>query len=170
MIANDCCSLETLDEIIDTFRETMKMVYDWMRKVSLNLAENKNWSCSYNKQEEKWDCHTLGWRKQDHFSDVYMIFENNDRLSFKKYHNTLAASLIQIASITLTLSLTMLNVGGSRRIRRKLLASVVSSLLVWKDEFKVKPYRRKVTAVNQLVAMRVNFSYHTVSEGAFCVM
>ena len=70
---------------------------------------------------------------------------------------------------------SMPNIGGPRQPRRKLLASVVTSILtygiaIWGEALKIKECRWKITAVNRLSALRVFCAFRTVSDEAMCVI
>ena len=63
----------------------------------------------------------------------------------------------------------MPNIGRPRQPRRKLLASVVTSILtygiaIWGEALKIEKYRRKMAAVNRLSALRVSSTFRMVSD------
>ena len=69
----------------------------------------------------------------------------------------------------------MPNIGRPRQPRRKLLASVVTSILIygiaiWGEALKIEKYRRKMAAVNQLSALRVSSAFRTVLDDAVCII
>lgn len=69
----------------------------------------------------------------------------------------------------------MPNIGGPRQNRRKLLTSVVTSVLtygiaIWGDALKIERYQRTVMTVYRLSALRVTCAFRTVSEDAACVL
>ena len=67
----------------------------------------------------------------------------------------------------------MPNICGPRQRQRKLLASVVISILTygmkpWDEALKIKECRRKIAAVNGFSALRVSCAFRTVSDEAVC--
>lgn len=73
------------------------------------------------------------------------------------------------------LSRLMANIGGPSEAKRRLLMSVVHSILlygseVWADALKTEKYRRRLAAVQRRGALRIASSYRTVSEPAILVV
>ena len=69
----------------------------------------------------------------------------------------------------------MPNIGGPRQRRRKLLASVVTSIFtygiaIWGEALKIEKYRGKMAAVNWFNALRVSSVFRTVSDDAVCII
>ncbi|XP_029176137.1 uncharacterized protein LOC114944424 [Nylanderia fulva] len=69
----------------------------------------------------------------------------------------------------------MPNIGGPRQDRRKLLVSVVISVLtysiaIWGNVLKIEEYQRKVAAIHRLSALRVACAFRTVSDNVACVI
>ena len=77
--------------------------------------------------------------------------------------------------VAATLSWLMVNVGGLKPSRRRLLISVVHSILlygaeVWAENLVVYIHRKKPGAVQRRCALRVACSYRTVSDEAVLVI
>ena len=73
------------------------------------------------------------------------------------------------------LSRIMSNIGGPRYTKRKLLASVSSSILlycdpIWGTAANVSTYVAKIRSSYRISALRVACSYRTVSYDAICVI
>ena len=94
------------------------------------------------------------------------------RLNFKAHVQYAAARAARVAN---ALARLMPNIGIPRQPRRKLLASVVTSILIygiaiWGEALKIEKYRRKMAAVNQLSALRVSSAFRTVLDDAVCII
>ncbi|XP_033218195.1 uncharacterized protein LOC117173664 [Belonocnema kinseyi] len=69
----------------------------------------------------------------------------------------------------------MANIGGPKTSRRRLLMSVMHSILlygaeVWADALKIEKYRKRMAGVQRRGAQRVACAYRTVSEPATLVI
>ena len=96
----------------------------------------------------------------------------NTRLNFKAHVQYAAAKAARVAN---ALTRLMPNIGGPRQPRRKLLASVVTSILtygiaIWGKALKIEKYRRKMAAVNRLSALSVSSAFRTVLDDAVCII
>lgn len=96
----------------------------------------------------------------------------DSRLSFKQHVERTTAKAARVAT---TLARLMPNIGGPRQGMRKLLPSVVTSVLtygiaIWDDVLKNEKYRRKVAAVHRLSALRVSCAFRTESDDAVRVI
>lgn len=94
------------------------------------------------------------------------------RLNFRQQLEQITEKAAKVASV---LARLMPNVGGPQQDRRKLLTSVVTSILtyaiaIWGDALKFQQYRRKVATVYRLSALRVSSAFRTVSEDAVYVI
>ena len=94
------------------------------------------------------------------------------RLSFKPYVEHAAAKAAKVAT---ALARLMPNIGGPRQPQRKLLASVVTSILTYGiairgETLKIMECQRKIAAVNRHSALRVSCAFRTVSDVAVCVI
>uniref|UniRef100_A0A6V7JIN6 Reverse transcriptase domain-containing protein n=1 Tax=Bracon brevicornis TaxID=1563983 RepID=A0A6V7JIN6_9HYME len=77
--------------------------------------------------------------------------------------------------VALSLARLMPNIGGPRQDRRKLLASVMVSILtygiaIWGEVLEMETYRRKVAAVHRISALSVASAFRTISNDAVCVI
>ncbi|GBP95720.1 hypothetical protein EVAR_70148_1 [Eumeta japonica] len=69
----------------------------------------------------------------------------------------------------------MPNVGGPKQSRRRLLSSVVTSILtygisIWADALEIQEAWRKAGPVYRLSALRVASAFRTISQEAVCVI
>ncbi|XP_014213085.1 uncharacterized protein LOC106642739 [Copidosoma floridanum] len=81
----------------------------------------------------------------------------------------------EAAGVSRMLLRLMPNVGGPREVKRRLLASVFNSILlygteVWVDAFARKDVRERLTLVQRIGSIRIAFSYRTVSSAAAIVI
>lgn len=163
-----------LEEIANVFSATMKIVERWMHSVSLDLAKHKTEALLVTGRKKR-ETITLmvgehNIQSQPHIR--YLGVTLDTRLNFKE-HITLASR--KAAAVNGALSRIMPNIGGPRQIRRQLLATVVSSVLlygapVWANSLVLTSYRRSMSSIQRLSAIRVASSYRTVSEDAVCVI
>ncbi|XP_068626260.1 uncharacterized protein [Battus philenor] len=77
--------------------------------------------------------------------------------------------------VTAKLCRLMPNVGGPKQNRRKLLASVTTSVLMygvpmWSEALNKQESRRKIASVYRVSTLRVASAFRTVSEDAACVI
>lgn len=137
-----------------------------MSSAGLNLAEHKTEAMliTSRKKVEKITLivgkHTI--ITQSHVKYLGVILDV--RLNFKQQVEHTTEKAAKMAS---ALARIMPNVGGPRQDRRKLLASVVTSVLIyaiptWRDALNIEEYRRKAAAVYRLSALRVSSAFRTV--------
>ena len=94
------------------------------------------------------------------------------RLNFKDHVQYAVANAARVAN---ALARLMPNIGGTRQPRRKLLASVETSILtygiaIWGKALKIEKYQRKIAAVNRLSALRISIAFRTVSDDIVCII
>jgi hypothetical protein len=102
----------------------------------------------------------------------YLGVEIDARLTFKKHLETVGDKASVVCQ---ALSRIMPNHGGARHCRRKLLASVISSIIlygapIWAQALEKRSYRMKIASVYRLSALRVTSAFRTVSDDAICVV
>ena len=132
---------KALEEIQRIFGECYEAVHQWMGSVGLKLAHHKTESVLFTsrKQVENISLHvgqcTITLQPCIRYLGVMM----DTRLSFKPYVEHTAVK----AKVATALARLMPNIGGPRQPRRKLLASVVISILtyeiaIWSEALKIK--------------------------------
>ncbi|XP_014291258.1 uncharacterized protein, partial [Halyomorpha halys] len=94
------------------------------------------------------------------------------RLHYNVHTEYISAKSAEVASL---LSRLMPNVGDPRESRRRLLATVASSNMlyaapIWKDAMVAKSYRRQMVAVYRKVCLRTVSAIRTVYYEAVCVI
>ena len=93
-----------------------------------------------------------------------------ERLNYKEY---IKKAIHKITSVNGALSRIIPNEGGPRQITRQLLATVVSSVLmfaslVWARSLELISYCKIMSLLQRLFAMRVASSYHMISQDTVC--
>ena len=94
------------------------------------------------------------------------------RLNFKAHVQYAAAKAARVAN---ALARLVPDISGSHQHRRKLLVSVVTSILtngiaIWGEALQIEKYRRKMAVVNRLSALRVSSAFRTVSDDVVCII
>ena len=140
----------------------------------LKLADHKTEAVLFTSRKQVENI-TLDVRQCTITFQLYIIYLGvmlDTRLSFKLHVEHVAVKAVKVAT---SLARLMPNISGPRQLRRKLLASIVISILtygiaIWGEALKIKECRRKIVAVNRLSALRVSCAFRTVSDEAVCVI
>jgi len=159
-----------LEELESAFSTTIKRIRQWMRTADLSLAEHKTEALLVSGRKRM---ETITIRVGDH--DIqsqphirYLGVILDARLSYKEHISVVSK---RAAAVQGALSRLMPNIGGPGQIRRRLLATVVTSVLlygapVWAQSLKLPTYRKTMSSVQRLSAIRVAAAYRTVSDDA----
>ena len=163
-----------LEEIQRIFGECYEAVQQWIGSVVLKLTDHKTEAVFFTSRKQVENITLdVGQCTITSQSCIRYLGEMLDaRLSFKPHVEHAA---VKAAKVVIALTGLMPNVGGPRQPRRKLLASVVISILtygiaIWGEALKIKECRRKIAAVNRLSALTVSCAFRTVSDEAVCVI
>lgn len=102
----------------------------------------------------------------------YLGVQIDARLRFDDHLRIVSS---RAAAVCNALARLMANIGGPRQARRKLLANVVSSVMlyaapIWSKATAVTSYVRQMTSVHRRCALRVARAFRTVSYDAVCVI
>ncbi|XP_057339476.1 uncharacterized protein LOC130676979 [Microplitis mediator] len=102
----------------------------------------------------------------------YLGFELDDKLSFR---DNLRKTTGKAGKTVSNLAKLMFNTAGPKYETRRILLSVVHSILrygaeVRADKTRIKTFRSKLTSVQRKAALRVACAYRTVSEAAILVL
>ena len=159
-----------LEEIRHIFGDCDEEVQRWMKSVGLEVADHKTETVLFTSRK-KVETITLDVGQCTITSQTnvkYLGVMLDARLNLKAHIDYAAAKAAQVARL-------MPNIGGPRQPRRKLLASVVTSILtygkaIWGKPLKIEKYRRKIAAVNRLRALKVSSVFRTVSDDAVCII
>ena len=112
--------------------------------------------------------HEVEWKT----SINYLAVQLDRRLSFGEHLKIAAAKAIQCGA---NLARLMPNIGGPREAKRRLVASVVHSKLlyaspVWANALQNHAIQRRLFSAQRLVALRIVSAYRTVSTSAVLVL
>lgn len=163
-----------LEEIQRLFGECYEIVQQWMGTVGLKLADHKTEAVLFTSRKKvetiTLDAGECTITSQPSIRYLGVILDT--RLKYKTHIEHVAGKAAKVAT---ALARLMPNIGGPRQPRRRLLASVVTSVLtygitIWGEALKYEDYRRKIAAVNRLSALRVSCAFRTVSDDAVCVI
>uniref|UniRef100_A0A6V7L8Y1 Reverse transcriptase zinc-binding domain-containing protein n=1 Tax=Bracon brevicornis TaxID=1563983 RepID=A0A6V7L8Y1_9HYME len=96
----------------------------------------------------------------------------DSRLSYTRHVEQVAEKASRVA---MSLARLMPSISGPRQDRRKLLATVVVSVLtygiaIWREVLEMETYRRKVAAAHRISTLRVACAFRTISNDAVCVI
>lgn len=163
-----------LEELEAAFSITIRRIRQWMQSADLSLAEHKTEALLVSSRKKM---ETITIRVGDH--DItsqphirYLGVVLDERLNYKEHISSVSK---KAGAVQGALSRIMPNIGGTRQSRRRLLATVVTSVLLygapmWSESLELKTYRRTMTSVHRLSAIRVASAYRTVSQDAVSVV
>lgn len=163
-----------LDDITYTANKAVHTIRKWLASVGLQLADNKTEVVLVTSRKVR-ETITLTVGEHDITSLPslrYLGIQIDARLRFDEHLENISEKAGGVAN---SLSRIMPNVGGPRQQRRKLLMSVVSSVLlyaapIWAQAMEVKSYARSVIRVYRRSVLRVARAFRTVSYEAACVV
>jgi len=163
--------LEDLTWIAD---KAIAILCSWLSSVGLTLADQKTEVVllSSRKRTESITL-TVGDAEILSQSSVrYLGVHIDSRLTFRDHLQKVSE---KAAKVVTALSRIMPNIGGPRQNRRKLLASVTTSIMmyaapVWADSVRTTSYKRQLVSVYRRSALRVVCGFRTVSYEAACVL
>lgn len=163
-----------LEEVNWTFDKTFQIIRRWMDLAGLQLAEHKTEAVliTSRKQIETTSLRVGNYELTTQPYIRYLGIMIDTRINLQKHIEHAAA---KGAVVSKTLARLMPNVGGPKQNRRRLLASVVTSVLLygaplWSDALKKQLARRKMVSVYRMSALRVASAFRTVSVEAVCVI
>lgn len=165
----------TSEELEEKINKVLVDIDNWMSRHGLELAHQKSEALmltkrrAYNRPRLSIGGHAIVIKEDIRYLGVRL----DTRLTFSSHVKTVAEKAIKSAT---ALSRLMPNLGGSGQWRRRLLASVVESQLlyaapIWGD--RVRASARTVTHLvraQRLIALRVIRAYRTVSDEAALVL
>ena len=165
---------ESIEEVELTAAHCIRKVEDWMRSRKLELAHHKTEVTVVNNRKSEQqavvrvgDC-TISSKRSLKLLGVMV----DDKLTFGS-HVDYACK--RASSAIAALSRMMSNSSAVYGSKRRLLASVVSSILryggpVWSRALGTNSYRGKLESTYRLMCLRVASAYRTVSYDAICVL
>ncbi|XP_037906326.1 uncharacterized protein LOC119648629 [Hermetia illucens] len=163
-----------LEDVIWACEKSVRLIKDWLVSHRLDLAEHKTEAVLVRGRKLK---ETLRFCMGQHVKESkgfikYFGVMLDHRLTFKKHLSYAGEKATKVLGV---LSGMVPNIGGPKPPRSLLLARVSSSILlhaapVWTKVLNVQAYRRKLSSVYRLSALRVATAFRTTSkEAAFVV-
>lgn len=165
-------SVESARKRIDSL---ISIVNSWMRNHGLELATQKTEMEVLARQrwfETPFCVSTNGVNITAKRVTRYLGFELDDKLTFR---DNLRKTTEKAGKPVSSLTKLMLNTVGPRYAKRRVLLSVVHSILlygdeIWANKMRIKTFRSKLASVQRRAALRVTCAYKTVSEAAILVL
>jgi len=164
-------STQILEETTD---RALEVVAVWMDDNGLELTLKKTETIVLTSKRAyvKPNFTLKNFRLQPQEQVQYLGVELHRALGFKQHIETAAA---KAQSTALTLSRLLPNIGGSKQRKRKLLASVINSLLlyaspVWVHALAFQSNIGIIERPQRIIALRVATAYRTVSSSAVMVI
>lgn len=164
----------TTTDLMRVFGIAFRLVASWMEGAALQLAPQKTevLLVTPRKQLETLTLNVGGCQISSKRSIRYLGVQLDTRLSFNA-HVDYACN--RAADVTQSLSRLMPNIGGPRQVRRRLLASVANSIMlygapIWGTALSRRVRGNKMAAVQRRAALRVSSCYRTVSLDAALVV
>lgn len=163
-----------IHEVEDKTNFAIAKVKTWLESASLDLAEHKTEAIliSSRKKVEYMSIKVGNQVIKSSHSLKYLGVVLDNRLNFKEHINYASS---KAAGVQTALARLMPNIGGPKPAMRRLLASVINSVIlyaspVWAEALAVKEVRRKLTSIHRLSALRTISGFRTVSAEAACVV
>lgn len=158
------------DEVELISNEVVWTIQKWMKSAGLELAEHKTEVVLVTSRRKRENMRVLVGEHQitSKPSLKYLGVIIDARLNFKTH---IEHTAIKAANVRAALERMMPNVGGPRQGKRKIISTVVSSVIlyaapIWSGALKVKSIARKLKSVYRLSVLRVCCSYRTNSDEA----
>lgn len=163
-----------IDEAKTVSEASIQVVRAWLNSMGLALAEHKTEAVLITSRKVKeyisihiGDCVI---KSKDCLKYLGVMIDN--RLTFKHHFEYVAEKAGRTCA---ALSRIMPNTRGPKYLKRKVLAGVVRSVIlyaapIWAEATKFSSYTAKISPVYRLAALRVSCAYRTVSdEAAFII-
>ena len=163
-----------LDDVTYVANKAVRTVRQWLATVGLRLADHKTEAVLVTSRKVR-ESITLTVGECEVTSKPslkYLGIQIDARLRFDEH---LRIVRDKAARVTKALSILMPNIGGPKQSRRRLLTSVITSIVlyaapIWSDAFKVPAYARGVTSLYRISLLRVARAFCTVSYDAVCII
>lgn len=162
------------EEIVEICNRTVRCIQQWLASAGLKLAEHKTEAVliTSRKRVETITLEIGAQRIVTQPAIRYLGVMIDSRLSYKTHLGTASE---RASRVNTALARIMPNTRGARQGKRVLLASVVTSTLlygapIWANAVKQKTFSRRLESVQRLSALRVVCAFRTVSDDAVCVL
>lgn len=165
---------KSLDEARTISESGIQIVKAWLNSMGLTLADHKTEAVliSSRKKVEYLTIDIGGCKIKTKDCLKYLGVMIDNRLSFKQHFDYVRDKALNICS---ALCRIMPNTRGPRYMKRRVLAGVVRSVIlyaapIWAESTRFKTYSGKISTVYRLAALRVCSAYRTVSDEAVLVI
>lgn len=149
-------------------------VKTWMELAKLELAEHKTEALLITSRKKVEFMNVTVGNQVIHstHSLKYLGVMLDNRLNFKDHIEYVSQKASKIQG---SLARILPNIGGPKPARRKLLATVINSVIlyaspVWTDGLDLKCSKKKLISVHRLSVLRTISGFRTISEDAACVV
>lgn len=163
-----------LEEITERANQAIRAIRGWLAENGLQLADHKTEAVlvTSRKVRETITLRVGGCEICSQPSLRYLGVQLDARLRFDDHLRIVSA---KAGAVCNALARIMPNIGGPRQARRKLLSTVVTSVMlyaapIWSAAAAVPSYVRQMTSVYRRSALRVARAFRTVSYEAACVV
>ncbi|KAL7297100.1 hypothetical protein TKK_0009523 [Trichogramma kaykai] len=163
-----------LEDVTLKTNRAIRIVRDWLQTNGLQLADHKTEAVLVTswKQTECIELRSGDCMIMSACSLRYLGVQIDFRPRFAEH---LAKVSEKASRVTAALSRIMPNVGGTRQSRRRLLALVIGSVILYAapirhGALKVKAYSRQISSARRRICLRVIAGFLTISNDAACVL
>ena len=162
------------EEVTRICNQSVDIIRRWLLSVGLHLAEHKTEAVLISSRKLRENIKIRIGDQEITSQPVirYLGVMIDDRLSFKQH---IEYSSAKAAKVNGMISRLMPNLRGPGEIRRRLLAGVVGSVMlygapIWAEAVLIKDSARHLESVYRLSAIRVASAFRTISLDAVCVI
>lgn len=163
-----------IEQVTQVANEAVAEIRRWLTSVGLQMAAHKTEAVlvTGRKVRESITLNVGGCKISSQLSLRYLGVHIDARLRFDEHLRNVSEKASRMAS---ALARIMPNVGGPGQRSRRLLTSVVNSILlyaapIWADAMGIQSYARGAKSVHRRSALRVARAFRTVSYDAVCVL
>jgi hypothetical protein len=164
------------EELLSNAQETVNQVTRGMRGMRLEVAAGKSEAVLLCRRPQldslTVNINGMGIETGSALKYLGVYFDTDTRMSGQE-HVRRVASRVEV--LVNSMARILPNIGGTRHSKRRLMASVVNSVMlygapIWQKALQYKKYRERLEKVQRLMALRVCSAYRTVSTVALQVV
>ena len=159
-----------LDEIELIANEVAHTISEWMKNAGLELAEQKTEAVliTSRRKRETIKIQVGRYEVESKPSLKYLGVIIDARLNYAAHIEYVCQ---KASNVRIAIERMMPNVGGPKQMKRRLISTVIRSLIlygapIWSEALKTKYIAKKLLSVYRLCALRICSSYRTTSDDA----